>query len=290
MSAFASLILFVLLAIISLGAVSWVNAREKKRKILTQKLKEMRRHIMNTEELILDVDQMVESRSIAKLINDEIVEMIQAMKAANPETGYLDASYQTAMARAEALADESVPTSLDRLKDSDAQIARSKHVLEEAATILRRQQATGKFSFEEMNAFLSELSWAHLMVDVISHVGQGHKALRRHDVLSAHAFYKKAQQMLMHSAHPDKRRHRFIKELSEMLANKRVAVSEDIMPETHLNPEPSLIRSAQQQSDEDTSEIDSNGNKELQAAPAQENVRTPEDIIPGNSKRQSSKV
>ena len=163
-------------------------------------------------------------------------------------------------------------------------------VLEEAATILRRQQATGKFSFEEMNAFLSELSWAHLMVDAISHVGQGHKALRRHDVLSAHAFYKKSQQLLMHSAHPDKRRHRFIKELSEMLANKRTAVSEDIMPETHLNPEPALLRSAPQESDKDASAEDEARNKELQPATANTDGRTPEDVIPGKSERQSSKV
>ncbi len=238
MSAFASLILFVALAAFSLIAVSWVNGRETKRRVLSKKLKELRQRILATEELILEVDQMVESRAISKLMNDEIIEMILAMKQANPETGYLDASHQTAIARADALNDESVPTALDRLKESDAQIAKGKKVLEDAAVILRRQQATGKLSFEEMNAFLSELSWGHLMVDAITHVGQGHKAQRRHDVLSAHAFYKKAQQILMHSSHPDKRRHRFIKELSEMLSNKRTAISEDIMPENHLNPEP----------------------------------------------------
>mgnify|MGYP003683019089 CR=1 FL=1 len=278
MSAFASLILFVALAAFSLIAVSWVNSREIQRKVLSKKLKELRQHILNTEELILEVDQMVESRAISKLMNDEIIEMILAMKNANPESGYLDASHQTAIARADALNDESIPVVLDRLKESDAQIAKGQKTLENAAVILRRQQTSGKLSFEEMNAFLSELSWGHLMVEVLTHIGQGHKAQRRHDVLSAHAFYKKAQQLLMHSSHPDKRRHRLIKELSEMLANKRLAVSEDIMPENHLNPEPQ----PENKTEQSPLEVPTVGD-------GQEVTEDPE-VIPGKNKKQSSKA
>ncbi len=284
MSVFASLILFCALAITSLIAVSWVNEREKRQRILSKKLKQMRQQVGSTEELIIEIEQMVESRAIAKLLNDEIIDMIQAMKAANPESGYLDASQQTAIARTETLNDESIPIALDRVKDSDAQIARAQKTLEEAAAILRRQQAGGKLSFEEMNAFLSELSWSHLMVEVVTHVGQGHKAQRRQDVLSSHAFYKKAQQLLMKSNHPDKRRHRFIKELSEMLANKRTAISVDIMPETHLNPEPSNtpVESATTPTHLALSE---NGSKASSSA----NAIVPE-IIPGDTEPQSSKV
>ncbi len=284
MSVFASLILFCALAITSLIAVSWVNEREKRQRILSKKLKQMRQQVGSTEELIIEIEQMVESRAIAKLLNDEIIDMIQAMKAANPESGYLDASQQTAIARTETLNDESIPIALDRVKDSDAQIARAQKTLEEAAAILRRQQAGGKLSFEEMNAFLSELSWSHLMVEVVTHVGQGHKAQRRQDVLSSHAFYKKAQQLLMKSNHPDKRRHRFIKELSEMLANKRTAISVDIMPETHLNPEPSNtpVESA-------TTPTHLALNENEGKASSSANAIVPE-IIPGDTEPQSSKV
>ncbi len=284
MSVFASLVLFCALAITSLIAVSWVNEREKRQRILTKKLKQMRHQVGTTEELIIEIEQMVESRAIAKLLNDEIIDMIQAMKAANPESGYLEASYQTAIARTETLNDESIPIALDRIKDSDAQIARAQKTLEEAAVILRRQQASGKLSFEEMNAFLSELSWGHLMVEVVTHVGQGHKAQRRQDVLSSHAFYKKAQQLLMKSNHPDKRRHRFIKELSEILANKRTAISVDIMPETHLNPEPSTAAPVAAASDLALTENDNKtNNSDTPSAAAPE-------IIPGNTEPQSSKV
>jgi hypothetical protein len=166
------------------------------------------------------------------------------MKAADESATYLDASYQAAIARSENLADEGQVVTIDRLKGSDAQIARSQRSLEEAAGVIRKQQRSGKISLEEMNIFLSVLSWAHLMVDVISHVAQGHRAINRNDVLSGHAFYKKAQQLLMQSAHSDKRRHRMIKELAEILSNRRRALSEDLMPETRINPEESAPQSS----------------------------------------------
>ncbi|NIB41291.1 hypothetical protein HBA55_16940 [Pseudomaricurvus alkylphenolicus] len=244
MSAFASLVIFCALAVLSLVTVSVINEREKRQKALMQKIKRLKHRARELEELVVEVDLLVESRAIARLINEEILELILAMKAADESATYLDASYQAAIARSENLADEGQVVTIDRLKGSDAQIARSQRSLEEAAGVIRKQQRSGKISLEEMNIFLSELSWAHLMVDVISHVAQGHRAINRNDVLSGHAFYKKAQQLLMQSAHSDKRRHRMIKELAEILSNRRRALSEDLMPETRINPEESAPQSS----------------------------------------------
>ncbi len=233
-----TLIICFLLALLSLVAVSVVNDRENRRRVVNKKLREMKQRVKDMEELVLELDQLLENKSIARFINDEILAMISAIQQANPDTTHLVANYQTALIRGDALTDQEQDTPLDRLKDSDSQIARSRKVLEETAVILRKQQATGKLEYEQMSAFLTDLSWAHLMVAVISHVGQGHKRVRRGDILGAHAFYKKAQQLAMQSSHPDTRRHRCIKELTEMLTNKRQALSLDIMPESHLNPAP----------------------------------------------------
>ena len=232
-------ILFVLCAIaaLSLLLVSFFNERERRQKIRQQRLHKLRQQTQDQEELVLIVDQLVESRAIARLINDEVISLIQEMIRTAPRATYLEASYQTALARGDALSDESSASPLDRLKQSDSQIAKSQRSLEVAATIIRRQQSNQRISFEEMNTFISELNWAHLMVAVVSHVGQGHKAMSRGDGLSAQAFYKKAQQLLVQSSHPDPRRQRMIKELSELLGKKRSSLSEDLMPETHLNPE-----------------------------------------------------
>lgn len=240
MSSLSYLIIFCALAAGALAVVSIVNEKENRRRILQQKLRHMRFQVQDTEELVLEINQLVESRIIAKLLNDEILEMVLAMKQAHPDAGYLNASHQTALARLEEYQDQTRSPQrpfLDRLKNSDAQIARSKRHVEEAGLILRRQQSNGKLSLEEMNPLLAELRWAHLMIDVISYIGQGHKAMRRRDLLSAHAFYKKAQQTLIQSSLPDKRRHEFIKEISEVLNNKRSVISSHLMPETQVNPE-----------------------------------------------------
>jgi hypothetical protein len=87
-----------------------------------------------------------------------------------------------------------------------------------------------------MNAFITELAWSHIVIKVFTYIGQGHRAMSKNDILSAHAFYKKAQQILSKSTHTNPDRHTMIKEISEMLANKRKSLSENLMPETHMNP------------------------------------------------------
>ncbi|WP_439134162.1 hypothetical protein [Pseudomaricurvus sp.] len=239
MSPLSYLVIFCALAVGSLVVVSIVNERENRQRILKQKLRQMRFQVQDMEELVLEVNQLTEKPMIAKLLNDEILERVLAMKEANPDAGHLQASHQTALARLQEFENPSTLSDrppIDRLRNSDAQIARSQRALEEAGIIIKRQQNRGKITLEDMNLLLLELNWAHLMIGVISHVGQGHKAIRRRDLLSAHAFYKKAQQLLIQSSHPDTRRHEFIKEVSEMLNNNRSAISPRLMPETHLNP------------------------------------------------------
>lgn len=234
MSSLTYLFIFCALATGSLIVVSIVNEKENRRRIVQQKLRQLRFQVQDMEEVVLEIDRLVENRLIAKLLNDEILEKVLAMKQAHPDTGYLNAIHQTALARLEQyesdLATAQKPA-LDRRKHSDAQIARSKRTVEEAGLILRRQQSSGKITLEDLEPLMSDLRWAHLMIDVISHIGQGYKAMRRRDLLSAHAFYKKAQQMLIQSSHPDPRRQDFIKEISDVLNNRRNGISPRLMPE-----------------------------------------------------------
>ena len=232
------LFLFCILAIGSLVFVSLFNQRERRQRLNNKRLKQLRRRAQLLEELVVEVDQLLESRAIPRLINDELLELTLHMKDISPDATYLEATYQAALTRGEALLDEATAPPPNRLRDSDMQIAKAKQSLEEAAAIVRRQQGRGKITPEELTAFIDELSWAHLMVEVISYIGQGHRKIQRKDFLSAHTFYKKAQQLLLQSNHADSRRHRYIKELAEMLHNKRASISTDIMPEAHLNPTP----------------------------------------------------
>ncbi len=239
MTALAYLVLFCVLAMFSLVAVSIANERDRRSRLIRSKLKGLKRKVDELEELVIEVEMMVESRAIAKLINDEIIDMLHAMIKLDTSASYLHASLANAEKRGADLADESLPHTIDRMRESDSKIARGQHFLTEAGRVLKHQHAVGHISLEENNLFLSQLNWAFLMVDVISHIGQGHKAINRSDILSGHAFYKRAQQTLAQSAHSDPRRHRMIKELSEILNNRRKSLSRDLMPETQFNPDES---------------------------------------------------
>ena len=116
-------------------------------------------------------------------------------------------------------------------KDSDAQIAQTQLQLNEAGKILRHLCAIGKISDTELESYLSELGWTYLMVSVASFIGQGYKFSAMHDRFSAQGFYQKAQHLLMESLHPDPRRLKMIKELSELLEGSRSALSRDLLPE-----------------------------------------------------------
>lgn len=236
MSALFSLFFFIVLAAGSLITVSVINTKEKQKRFLRHKLAQMKQQVEELEELVIEVDQLVVSRSIAQLINDEIIEMLEAMIELDESATYLEASLSSARDRSTHLFDETAERHIDRLKESDAQIAKSQKHLENGAKIVRQQQSRGRIGLQEMNNLIEELSWTHLMIDTVSYTGQGHKAINRHDPLTGHAFYKKAQQVLMQSANPDKRRHKLIRELTEILSGQRQSLSSDIMWEDHYNP------------------------------------------------------
>ncbi|NHN35972.1 hypothetical protein G8764_01530 [Pseudomaricurvus alcaniphilus] len=236
MSTLNSLILLCLLACASLLAVSLVNKRERKRRQQQTEISSMKLRVQRLEELLSEIEPLLEKREIARLLNDEILDLVTQMRAMAPNNAYMDAIFQSALVRADTLADETVPTGLDRLKESDAQIARAHRSLEETALVIRRLRASDKITPAQMKDFLSQLSWAYLMVDSISQVGQGHKSVRRNNLFTAKAFYKKAQSLLLHSNHSDTRRHQFIRELSDLIAGKRSSISTQLMPESHLNP------------------------------------------------------
>ncbi len=236
MSALSILILLIAIAIFSLAVVSFINEREKRQKLLRKKLNQVKRKSSELEELVVELDQLVESRAIPRIINEDIIEMLAAAKESGEDATFLQASYQAAIGRHDVLSDENRDKVYDRLKESDKQIAQAQGYLKEAGRIIRKQQGSGKISLEEMNAFIGELAWAHLTTEVITFIGQGHKAMNRNDVLSAHAFYRKAQQLLANSAHTNPQRHRMIKELSDMMAGKRKALSSELMPEKQYNP------------------------------------------------------
>ena len=230
------LVLLLTIAVGSLVAAAFISARQEKKRQQQQQVRNMKRRVTELEELALAIDPLVEVAMIPRLINDEAISLLHKIAEIDKTQGFTAAALHNAERRGNEMASPDREHRVSRLCGSDMQIARAQHLLEEAASAIKKAYNNDKFSAEELDTFVNELRWQHLQVEVISIIGQGHKAMHRSDVLSAHAFYKKAQQILINHGHKDQRRHQQIKQISEMLTQKRSALDESLMPETELNP------------------------------------------------------
>ena len=247
MSAYSTVLWLLAVAIFALAGVSFANHLHTQQQLRRQRSQQLRRRVTELEEIALTVEPLVESLAIAKLINEENLAVTRAALQLDPASQGLNAHLDRAETLAQDFADEGRPRKIDRLLESDAAIARAKYYISEAIHILRRQQAKGRLEVDELEILVSELAWAHLMVQVVSMVAQGHKAIQRGNLLSSSAFYRKAQQKLIDTLHSDRRRHKMIRQLGEILDGERRVLDEDLMPETRFNPSsapPTQSRSA----------------------------------------------
>ncbi len=236
MNSLSGLILFLILIFGSLMIVSLVNQLQTRHRLIHQKIGQLRRRLDELEEICAAIEPLLESVLVPKVINDEVQRLIDSILQLDPSANFVEIKRDNANTLADRLNAELRTQPFYRALGSDASIARHKYYLTETARIIRRVYAQGRLQSAELDSYLLELSWAHLMVDVISNVVQGHKAVNRNDVTVAYGYYRKAQNMLISSNLTDERRHRFIRELGEIFSGKRLAISSDLMPESEFNP------------------------------------------------------
>lgn len=228
------ILLFILAVVIlaALALVSVINQIQRRERARRLQQRQLRLQVELLEEVIDCLLKTVPNRQIAKHINDEILDLLQQILTLEQRNAtHLEASLKHAQSRENELVNVKSQPRTSYLKGSDAQVAQAQSYLNKAAQVLRHQQMSGRLSEEELDVYLSELSWAHLMVSAVSFIGQGYKASTRGDVFSAQAFYKKAQYLLIESTHPDSKRMRMIRELGEIISGARKALSEDLVPE-----------------------------------------------------------
>ena len=267
MSAFASLIAFVIIAVGSMCVVAFANYKVEQAKQVRHRLHKYKARVEELEDVVLALDQLCENRAIPKMINDEVVDLYSTMIALDDRAAYLKAGHSTALMRSDELSDETAERHISRLCNSDAQIARLQAYLNEACNIVKKQHNQGQMSTTQMQDFMLDLEWLHLQVYVISNIAQGHKAYNKQDILTANAFYKKAQAELMRSGHPDERRQQMIKQTADLLFGRRKFIDTELMPETEFNPDDSIpvLSSEDQKTLEELVQNDDLNPEEVQA-------------------------
>lgn len=231
-----ALILLCVIAVIALVTVSVANHRETRRKLIKLKLKKMKVRLDELEEVLTELELMLESRAIPRFVNQHIIRHIESMLQLDKEAVYLNAALENAEKRAVFLADESSTKAINRMRSSDAKIAKAKHALEEAGKILHALYARGSLDKAEQETFTHELSWAYLMVDIVSLISEGHKAASVNATRS-HAFYNSAKNILVASKNVDPRKNVLIRQVTDIMLKRRSSLSTDLMPETEFNPD-----------------------------------------------------
>ncbi|OZY85034.1 hypothetical protein CBP51_17960 [Cellvibrio mixtus] len=230
MTLIAILFLLMLLALVAVSIINRIQLRQRERRLQQRRL---RIQAEGVAEIVSCLEQTLPNRMITKHINDMIAGLQQQMLALedkNPEL--LEQAIQKTEAYSEELLSSNNRHAISYQRESDAQIAKTQLHLTDAMHLITQLAAQGTINETELSTYLSELRWAHLMVAVMSYIGQGDKSVAISDRFSAQAFYRKAQQHLMESMHQDPRRLKMIKELSEMVDGARVGLSRELRDPT----------------------------------------------------------
>lgn len=218
-----------LLMILALLVVSVINRRQQQERLRRLQKRQLRAQAQELGEVVSCLEQTVPNRQIAKLFNELVINLLQNIRQLETNNKeYIETAIQKAEAHSEFLTNPKEPLHTTYQQDSDAQIAKTQLHLIEAVNLLPRLVTQGRISDVEMEVYLSELRWAHLMVAVMSYIAQGDKSMAISDRFSAQAFYRKAQHLLIQSAHQDPRRLRLVKELGEMIDGSRTELSREL--------------------------------------------------------------
>lgn len=230
MTLVAFLFVLMILALVTVSVVNRMQLRQRERRL------EQRRLRIRAEEMVEVVNclaQTLPNRMITKHVNDMIVHLQQQMLALGEKnTELLEQAIQKTEAYSEELLSSDNRGAIGYQRESDAQIAKTQLHLHDAMQLVTQLAAQGTINEAELSSYLSELRWAHLMVAVMSYIGQGEKSMAISDRFSAQAFYRKAQQLLMESMHQDPRRLKMIKELGEIVDGARTGLSKELRDPT----------------------------------------------------------
>lgn len=272
MNSLFALIIFGLICLGSLLVVSWANHMENKKRLTKSRLRVLKSQFDELQQIIATVDQTVENRDVAKRLNQAAIEVAHDMAELEPSDGYVVAALNNAQALQEEFNVDNTKDRIYRIRESDSQIALAQSYLEKGATQLAHLEAGGTISPDEFNAYKLELSWARLMLPVLSYVAQGHQASNRNEPLPAKAFYEKAKVAVAHSGHPGPKKGQLQQELNEIINRQRQSLSVTLMSETQFNPDkPSPEENdssvGENQSGEDNKEAPQSNDESTSAGP-----------------------
>jgi len=229
-----AVIIFLLLAVISLFIVNAINGIQEKERIRRQSQRKLTVHADSLINTVNALEQMVPNKMIAKVINDEAIKILKEAlaleKGPSPHTTHLESSIQQAQLHSDVLAAANASDiKANYQQETDAQITYAQSELKEALNILRQFSFENIITDDEFTIYETDLLWAILMVNVTSCIGQGQRMLAMGDRFVSKSLLQKAHNLLAESSLPDPRRVAMIAEVDEIIEGKREAMSPHLL-------------------------------------------------------------
>ncbi|GAA6152645.1 hypothetical protein [Pseudoteredinibacter isoporae] len=237
MSAPFVLYLAVALAASSLGLLAFVNYRERKRVEHQLKVRQMSLAAETIEDMLNTLENLSKYRPLFCTLSEELIRRYQDLQHFDPEASNVLVRVQRAEQLLDSYKNKGNDRAINRICSSDQAIHKTERQLQEIIDILIHMFNDKLIDDKQLSPLMQELEYTQLAVEVISGVAQGHRLYNEGEFVDANSHYFHAQKLSMQSKATHPNRQRLVDELGEIINRERLALSEDLMPETLYNPE-----------------------------------------------------
>lgn len=236
MSAPFVLYLAIALAAASLGLLAFVNYRERKRVAHQLKIRQMSVAAETIEDMLTTLEGFSRFKPLFCTLSQELLRRYQELYQFDPDANNVQVRIQRAEQLLETYQSKGNDRAINRICSNDQSIHKAERQLQEVIDTLIHMFNSKLITDKELAPLMQELEYAQLSIEVISGVAQGHKLYNENEFVDANSHYFHAQKLSMQSKITHPNRQRLVDELGEIISRERLALSEDLMPETLYNP------------------------------------------------------
>lgn len=224
------------LAISSLLLLAYVNYRERQRAEHLLKVRQMSIAAENIENMLADLETLNNHKVLFCVLSQELVRRYQQLQTFDPNASNVEVRVQRAEQLLQIYQSHGNTKTLNRIRNTDQAIRKTEKKLQDIIELLIHMFNSKTIDDKELAPLMQELEYTQLAVEVISGVAQGHKLYNEGEFVDANSHYFHAQKLSMQSKSTHKNRQRLIDQLSEIINRERLALDEQLMPETLYNP------------------------------------------------------
>ncbi|WP_299975343.1 hypothetical protein [uncultured Pseudoteredinibacter sp.] len=236
----ASFILYTALALAgsSLALLAYVNYRERKQAEHRLKVRQLTHAAESLEDMINNLESLSREKELFCTLAQELLRRYQKLFDFDAQANNVEVRIQRAQQLLESYQSKGNTKTINRIRPNDQAINKTERQIQEAIDTLIHMFNGKHIADKTLGPLMRELEYAQLTVEVISGVAQGHKLYNEGEFVDANSHYFHAQKLSMQSKVKHPNRQRLIDELGEIINRERLALSEDLMPETLYNPDP----------------------------------------------------